>query len=356
MYNFEGTKIVNTFTNAPLYSNIKNDYVVWGVRQDTYGNQIPIRYHLAIDKKPQLYKDKDGREYDYYAEHKGIELYEDEFGITRARSCISAFPSTLDFPTIGHDDRYYYNENENEYYVWNEEKAEYELYSSEMPGQIVQTKDWREEIYYQGLESATTASAIPYYYTELIEELPKLYDLKTQTFKEDVLADPSSIDFYLDIIDDDAEVGQYNVDNIGRRSTVVNEEGINCVFEQEVPDIVFLDNTLSSSELKYLRNECERMGQVYAQLDQSIFDLLIIGGWQNSAYNRVCEMLYQYTHMNNSITIQSLPIYYLEPNTRIAVNDPASGIYGDYMIQSISIPLDITSMMSITASKALQKI
>ena len=67
-------------------------------------------------------------------------------------------------------------------------------------------------------------------------------------------------------------------------------------------------------------------------------------------------MLYQYTNMNNNITIQALPIYYLEPNTRINVNDPASGIFGDFIIQTISIPLDINSTMSITASKALQKI
>ena len=98
------------------------------------------------------------------------------------------------------------------------------------------------------------------------------------------------------------------------------------------------------------------MGQAWAQVTPTIYDLMIMGGWQNSAYQRVCEMLYQYTNMNNSITISALPIYYLEPNTRITVNDPASGIYGDFMIQTISIPFDVSSMMSITASKALQKI
>ena len=67
-------------------------------------------------------------------------------------------------------------------------------------------------------------------------------------------------------------------------------------------------------------------------------------------------MLYQYTNMNNTITIQSLPIYYLEPNMRINIQDPASGIFGDFMIQSISLPLTIDGTMSITASKALQKI
>ena len=67
-------------------------------------------------------------------------------------------------------------------------------------------------------------------------------------------------------------------------------------------------------------------------------------------------MLYQFTNMNNSITLQTVPIYYLEPNTRINVQDPASGIYGDFVIQTISLPLTVAGTMNITANKALQKI
>ncbi len=68
------------------------------------------------------------------------------------------------------------------------------------------------------------------------------------------------------------------------------------------------------------------------------------------------DLLYQYTHMNNTISFNYLPIYYLEPNTRITIDDPNSSIYGDYIIQSISLPLDISSTMTISAYKALQKI
>ena len=45
-----------------------------------------------------------------------------------------------------------------------------------------------------------------------------------------------------------------------------------------------------------------------------------------------------------------------EPNSRITVYDEKSGIFGDYIIKSISLPLDVTSTMSINAYKALQKI
>ena len=357
VYTFEGTKLVNSFSNAPLYSNIKNDYVVWGVRTDTLGNQVPIRYHLAIDKKPQktLNIGTDANPEYVYGEHQGISLYTDEFGVVRARSYVMVFNNAMNFPREGHDDRFYYDINNNQYYAWDNKNGKYYPTTVDM-GQTIYSKDWREELYYQGLEAWQTGTDFPYYYTELIEELPKIYDLEKQEFVPAIAEDPSSIDFYLDIIDSDADVGKYNVQNIGRRSIAVSEDGINCVFEQEVPDIVFIDNELDSEQQKRLREECNSMGQAWAQVTPTIYDLMIMGGWQNSAYQRVCEMLYQYTNMNNSITISALPIYYLEPNTRITVNDPASGIYGDFMIQTISIPFDVNSMMSITASKALQKI
>lgn len=83
--------------------------------------------------------------------------------------------------------------------------------------------------------------------------------------------------------------------------------------------------------------------------------MIVAGGKSNSAYNMVRELLYQYTSYNESITIDALPIYYLEPNVRITVRDSLSGIYGDYMIKSISLPLDISSTMSISCTRALER-
>ena len=47
---------------------------------------------------------------------------------------------------------------------------------------------------------------------------------------------------------------------------------------------------------------------------------------------------------------------FLEPNIRITVRDSESGINGDYMINSISIPLDINGTMSLSCTRALEKI
>jgi len=48
-------------------------------------------------------------------------------------------------------------------------------------------------------------------------------------------------------------------------------------------------------------------------------------------------MLYDATYYQETVTISAIPIYYLEPNTRIRVHDNQSGIDGEYLIKSFSI-------------------
>jgi len=84
--------------------------------------------------------------------------------------------------------------------------------------------------------------------------------------------------------------------------------------------------------------------------------MLNIGGSFKSAYEEIRKELYQYTNYNEQISLTTLPIYYLEPNVRITVRDSESGIYGDYMVKSISMPLDINGTMSLSCTRALERI
>ena len=54
VYSFTDNMLVTNLSNNPQYEMIKNDYVVWGTREGESGEKIPIRYHLAIDEKPQV--------------------------------------------------------------------------------------------------------------------------------------------------------------------------------------------------------------------------------------------------------------------------------------------------------------
>ena len=54
VYTFDDSVLISSFANNPQFNMIKNDFIVWGTRENANGNTVPIRYHLAIDNKPQI--------------------------------------------------------------------------------------------------------------------------------------------------------------------------------------------------------------------------------------------------------------------------------------------------------------
>ena len=355
-YEFNNSNLITSFSNSPQFNKIKNDFVVWGIRKNANGNDVPIRYHLAIDSKPAI-----GNIYDVF-------FYEDpDDGLTKAKMPILYSSYAEIVKTPGAAGVYYKDTSTNIIYYWDGDLQQYVEVDSDTTQFVkVQTTDWRSELYLQGVQAEPLGTDSNYYYTELINEWPKLYNLQkdfyinskgetiyTGGFYDEVLKTPSDIDYYLDFIDSSAAISQFSVQNIGRRSYVSNSNDINCVFEPSIPDFIIIE--LGQDDTDEKRAECEAKGQNYIQVTTGIFNLLAIGGSSNSAYNEVKMLLHEYTSYNESITIQSIPIYHLEPNTRIGVRDIESDIYGDYMISSISIPLDISSTMSISAIRALER-
>jgi hypothetical protein len=66
----------------------------------------------------------------------------------------------------------------------------------------------------------------------------------------------------------------------------------------------------------------------------------------------VDDLLYKHSYCIESITINSIPIYCLQPNTCIYINDTDTGISGEYLVNKMTIPLTYNGTMSITAVKA----
>ena len=123
----------------------------------------------------------------------------------------------------------------------------------------------------------------------------------------------------------------------------------------DIPNIILINiNDINYSKII---ERCELEGQSFSNVAPDVYKYIAIGTTGYAAQETARELLYQYTNYNESITIQSIPIYYLEPNTRITVNDKASNIYGDYIINSISLPLDASKgSMNIQAKRALERI
>ena len=348
-YDFTGSKLISSYANTPQYNKIKNDFVVWGIRKTALGNTVPIRYHLAIDAKPEI-----GNIYEVF-------MYEDpEDGLVKAKAPIH-FTSENQFPQQGADGVFYYSEATKQIYRW--QTNSYIHINAEL--RKVQTTDWRTELYLQGVIAEPLGTESNYYYTELAAEWPKLYDICQNTttidgetiyiggFKPEVLKRPSDIDYWLDFIDSGAAISELSISNIGRRTHIVNSNDINCVFEPSIPDFVLIKSGQSDTEKK--RQECEDRNQAFIQVDEAIYDMLAIGGIPNGAFTEIKNLLYEYTSYNETIQLQILPIYHLEPNIRIGAYDRDSDISGDYMINSISLPLEISGTMSISATRAMTK-
>ena len=352
VYDFSDSKLITSFSNSPQYNRIKNDFVVWGLRKNADGITRNIRYHLAIDKKPEI-----GNIYEVF-------FYEDpDDGLTKAKAPIKFRNMNDLLQNPGLEGVFYMTLNDNKLYKWNGDSYE-ELVGVTLEN--VETTDWRSELYLQGVSAEPLGLESNYYYVELLNEWPKLYDLRassyikdgkviyTGAFKPEVLKNQSEIDYFLDFIDSDAAISELSVSNIGRRTHVLNDNEVNCVFEPSIPDFVLIETGQRDTEEK--RNECVLRNQKYVQVDSFIYSMLSIGGSSNSAYEKVKDLLYQETGYNESIQIQALPIYYLEPNTRITARDIESDIYGDYIISTISIPLTTNGNMSISATRALEKL
>ena len=305
VYTFEDANIIQSYSNSPQYQQIKNDFLVWGKRTSIDGKDIPIRYHLAIDSKPTI-----GNSY------KVFFFTDPDDGITKAKKPVE-FASKSNFPDKGETGIYYYAADTGIIYKWATDAKTYE--QTPYTIETIKATDYRTELYMAGVASEPFGLDSNYYYTELKNEWPKLYDMRNQKFFEGVIDQPSDIDFFLDFIDTPTAISEFSVQNIGRRTTTLVDDSINCIFEPDSPDIVIIE--AGSEDADSMQRECEARKQEYAQVRSEIYAMLLNGGALRSAYDEIKKELYQYTNYNEQISLTTLPIYYLEPNVRITVRD-----------------------------------
>ena len=510
-FSFDNNVLISSYSNTPQYNTIKNDFVVWGKRKGVTGVDLPIRYHLAIDKKPSI-----GNKYKVY-------FYEDDFENIKKAKKVLKYPASdisivnwsdiqkmeekikckpiknmpweigefkpftefsvdnfsdkytfksriqinpvftsfskqafykmaykgklfsedveikVDVDFITQEDRVVYgivtttdgkcylyslleddeklkeifeNKKDVEMLVWYEAAVENQLFNENHPSDVnivyeiaevknkdsgdiiyssgyykynctsdgyelidpknikeIVTQDWRSELYFSSLEASMYGTDSGNYGAEILVEWPKLYDISYQPGDKDEIGevrksgwyentiDGVDIDYFLDFIDaNSAEIGKYSVDNIGRRSKVVKDDKINCIFEPDIPNIIWINGEEEQENLGNTINDILKQGYACYQASSVIWSYIVGGGYYNSAYNLIQDLLYQHTHFNETVSVTLLPIYHLEPNTRVTINDELSGIFGDYIIKSFSIPLDINGTMTISCAKILDKI
>ena len=352
--------IVTSYSNSPKLNLIKNDFIVWGMRKGTEGYQFPIRYHLAIDEKPSV-----GNTYKAF---KYVSL-DDNF--TEKWYIPLQFNSLNNFPTTGLYGVFYLATDIQTIYQWKLKDDLLQYVPIEAQLVNITTKDWRTELYFQGVAAQPYGLDSNYYYTELLNEWPKLYNIlpdyeengeiyNNSGFKEEFIKNPSQIDYYLDFLEprNSKTLEKFAINNIGRRTEVMNKDkNTNCVFQPFIPDVVLIKiDNLNQSEMSKLREECIARRQNYYQVEESIYNALQMGGRLFSCYEEIKQTLQQYITYNESITLQTLPVYFLEPNTIIEVEDSLNNIYGNYIINTLSFNLGTANNLTINATRVLEKV
>ena len=89
---------------------------------------------------------------------------------------------------------------------------------------------------------------------------------------------------------------------------------------------------------------------------KDIDSMFSISSQGKSAKDKLDELIYNHGYSVENITINSVPIYYLQPNTRIYLYDNKTNLSGDYIISKMTIPLGYNGTMQITATKAAENI
>lgn len=175
---------------------------------------------------------------------------------------------------------------------------------------------------------------------------------------KDIYEAPEKLVFWLDFLDLGGDLNKYGVQMIGDRPKVVNDNQIKAIYYKETPLIIFQDlsenNNISIQENE---NFNQNSGYRYFDVGSGHFDSMFKVSTQGkSAKSAIDTLLYNHSYCIESITITSIPIYYLEPNTRIYINDIKANIEGEYILSKFTLPLTYSGTMSLTATKAVDRL
>ena len=225
-----------------------------------------------------------------------------------------------------------------------------------------------EEDYQKIAEAKNYLTTLQLYLTDLKSKLNKYTDLSAAAeeilneynsnldnyysidglhpyWNKSVYEAPEQLIFWFDFIGE-GELQNFNVKAIGARPKVVNDTSVKAIYFRETPNVIFVtseDEIGAESAFKYIQVT-------------NIDNMFMVSDQGKSAKDKLDELIYTHGYCVENVTINSVPIYYLQPNTRIHLFDEKTGLNGDYIISKMTIPLTYNGTMSITASKAAENI
>lgn len=418
-FNFEGNYLISALSNTPVLSNVRNDYSVWGKRKGISGAEIPIHARYAIDKKPVRYKALSGIVYvsaaagqedredgDFEVDWREL-IYQMAYDYFQGAGC-SADSPLFDLSgevVLTDPDHFLYEVGRRNPKYYPTGITGYEQYYTDMEGfwrQLYNPQYVPQLVYTPGEYQETTIQdngpyvktkkwigrklsdvQVDYFFSPNVytnenigsqideigdnKELLKIYNkYKVDDFQKywniAVFEAPETLNFWIEFLDEGDELQQFSIPVIGHRSKTVNEDKASAIIFREVPDLIIVDKDkqiledeeLSEGLIAELR--LEQSGYTFINIPQGYGQFFTISYRAKSVKNAVDELLYQYSYCVENISITALPIYTLQPNTRIYVCDSETKINGEYIVSKFTIPLTYNGTMSITAVKAPERL
>ena len=157
-----------------------------------------------------------------------------------------------------------------------------------------------------------------------------------------VYEQPYNLNFWFDFLDSNGVLSQYQVKNIGNRQKVVTDTKVKAITYNKIPNVIYhkrLDTIISKD------------GYMHVQVGSHYDNMFSISSQGKSTQDKLHELINAHSFCIESVTINTIPIYYLEPNTRISVVDKDRNMSDIYQVNKITIPLNYNGVMSINANK-----
>ena len=306
-YKFKDKALFTSISYTPAVKDIKNDFVIWGTKKGLGGGNIDIHTRYSINTKPISYTSYQNKKYT-------IEEYD-------WRELI--YQMALDYQQFNQKEDFFYVLSQNNNYFENG-KSGYEQYYTDMLG------FWR--LLYNPNPSEDDAD-------NFYREGQKKY------WNKSIHTNPENLIFWIDFLDvGEAELAKYSVPKIGYRSKIENTQ-LKTIYASQIPEIIFYTSMEDYEKLK--------ITDAYAPLwvQNEMQDLFSISSKGTSLISKANDLIYQYACCAEGVNITSIPIYYLEPHTRIYVE----GI-GDLLITSLSYQLNYNGTMSMNCTKVIKNI
>lgn len=401
--------LISSIQNTPALNNVRNDFIVWGKRKTASGAEIPIHVRFAIDKKPVYYKTLEGKVY-FTKDHPEVDLlreqgqdyllvdwreiiYQMALDYFKGQGCSEEKPiKVVNTRTIlmTSPDRFLYwvGQQNPDYYPTG--YTGYEQYYTDMQGfwRQLYNPEYIPKLEYPGGKYERKYSngkwkwewqnpkvkdyVIDYYFDKNVlnnndNNIPSdIYNSEYAIDDKDnprlywhcnVFENPTVLNFWIDFLDSGLDLANFSIPQIGDRTKVINETSKNTVIiYPEVPEflIYYIENVEEEEENKEQIDSFSAYTKI--QIPKGYLQYFDISYHQKSLKDQVDELLYQYGYCVENITATTLPIYFLEPNSLIYLQDDETKIEGNYIVERISISLNYNGMMSITATKAPRRI